>query len=185
MVIETEKRKIIFIHPPRCSGTSIEYCLLRGRMVPDGSKHLNASQVKKIIGKEEWDKAFKFGIVRNPWDRMSSLFVTEEPPFSNYNSNSNYTISQFVERYHPMPWEHGVQCCDYMNEELDLIIKYEDRTNGIVELNEILSEFGMSVDPGVRKRSHEKNRNFMEYFDEESNEKMNEKFKCDIERWYS
>ena len=68
-----KEKKIIFVHAPRTSGTSIEKSILNGKLVPDTMKHLRASQFKKMFN-EEWDKFYKFTIVRNPWDRIISMY---------------------------------------------------------------------------------------------------------------
>lgn len=55
------------IRIPRTASTSI--CRALGKHFD----HKPASQVKKEMG-EEWDKSFKFTIVRNPYDRFLSMF---------------------------------------------------------------------------------------------------------------
>ena len=185
MIIEAKNKIIIFIHPPRSGGTSIEHSLLNGAIVPDNQKHLNANQIKNFLGEDKWNNAFKFGIIRNPWERMSSLYITNEPPMSHYNNNAGKSMSNFLTNYQVLPWEHGMQCSDYLNEDLDYIIRFEDRENDIERINGILSEYGLHIDSSVKKRQHKnKNSNFMSYFDEDSNKIMNEKFSDDIAKWY-
>lgn len=82
--------QILFVHNPRTSGTSIRRALLRGTdpnhelqfpaALPDMGKHAFPYQIKKkmqtsrFIPADTWDNVFKFSIVRNPWDRMVSLY---------------------------------------------------------------------------------------------------------------
>ncbi|MDQ0316195.1 sulfotransferase family 2 domain-containing protein [Amorphus orientalis] len=65
--------KCIFIHIPRCGGTSVETLMAGGDwwdLSPE-TKHLTARQAKSLYS-EHWDDYFKFSIVRNPFARMIS-----------------------------------------------------------------------------------------------------------------
>jgi hypothetical protein len=83
--------KVIFVHCPRTSGTSIRRALLKGQGPNDpenlqevgalhkglfwnNQKHSYASMIKDNIDPEIWQTRLKFSVVRNPWDRMVSLF---------------------------------------------------------------------------------------------------------------
>lgn len=79
---------MIFIHNPRAAGTSVRRALCHGRNpnkiipppgnIPAGGssnqKHAFASWVRGRVSKEDWDNKFKFAIVRNPHDRVVSLY---------------------------------------------------------------------------------------------------------------
>ena len=172
---------VIFVHPPRCSGSSIEHSLCGG--VDDHVKHLTATQMRAMAGEKQWHNSFKFGIVRNPFDRFASLYITPEPVGANIHHGA--TIQEFSQSYTPAPWEHGVQCSDYMNEELDLIIRYEKRSEGIALANEKLAEYGLFIDENIVRRNHQnKRKDFMTYYDEEGEAAVRERFSDDFERWY-
>jgi len=177
--------KLVFVHIPRCSGTSIEHSLLDGKMVPDGEKHWRASMIKSDLG-DLWDDCFKFSIVRNPLDRIASLFVTPEAPFCTYNIHAGNSMDKFLAQYRPMPWEHGVTCDDYLDEDVDMIIRYEERSEGIRRVNAVIEgEFGVRIDDKVVKRNHPNKRPFMEYFTRTSIDTAINMFHRDFERWYS
>jgi len=185
MILKYKDSFVVFVHPPRSSGTSIEYCMLNSGTVPDNSKHLNATQIKNHLGEEAWSKSFKFGIVRNPWDRMASLYITKETPFVTYNHHAGNSMVEFLKQYTPMPWEHGIQCSDYLNEPLDYIIRFEKRLEGIDFVNSKLKDYGLNIDSSVVKRAHPKKKPYSEYYDNEADYLMREMFKDDIARWYS
>lgn len=50
---------------------------------PGRAKHLSAVQLKYILGDEEFDRCFKFSVVRNPWARVVTRYfythVNNEP----------------------------------------------------------------------------------------------------------
>jgi hypothetical protein len=174
---------IIFVHVPRCSGTSIEDSLLNGNLVDDREKHWNARMVKDQVG-ALWDSCFKFSIVRNPLDRVASLYVTPEPPFSSYNLNAGFSMAEFLVEYKPAPWEHGFSCSDYINEDLDMVIKYEDREEGLRKVNAAISRYGLQIDGSVVRRDHPNKGHYSDYYDESTIAVVKTLFKDDFERWY-
>jgi hypothetical protein len=104
MYIISHKRKYIFIHLPKVAGNSMKRLLepinqadadsefwyrqyfkirrtgihLGFRTYPRGiallKAHATAKQVKANVRKQYFDNYFKFGFVRNPWDRQLSFY---------------------------------------------------------------------------------------------------------------
>lgn len=89
----SHKAKCIFVHIPKCGGTSItqliwpnkedrtESNLWRGftskyhnKYQTGGLQHLLSCQIKQEVGNEIFQAYFKFAIVRNPWDKAVSQF---------------------------------------------------------------------------------------------------------------
>jgi len=74
--------KCIFIHIPKCAGTSIESVLFKEhQIIFDVSRgiwaqHATAKQIKQYYSsKDQWKSYFKFAIVRNPFDRVVSSYI--------------------------------------------------------------------------------------------------------------
>ncbi len=110
----SHKHKVIFIHIPKCAGSSIfeyfhpdvevnwrkpNYNELYG-WCPERKIHLQHATAKQLIemdliSKEHWKSYFKFTIVRNPWDRSYSdyLWMKEDTgisgSFTDYITRSN------------------------------------------------------------------------------------------------
>lgn len=79
------QHKFIFVHIPRVAGVSITTALSRAIVGRDfrtdlgGTKHLTLLQLQRYMHRKGYDwfdlnNFFKIGFVRNPWDRLVSLY---------------------------------------------------------------------------------------------------------------
>jgi hypothetical protein len=89
-MIVSEKLGVIFVHIPRTGGWSIAYQLSKmaendqdysptsrpeSSYYPGLFRHASAAQIKEAIDPELWARCFKFAFVRNPWDRLASIYA--------------------------------------------------------------------------------------------------------------
>jgi Sulfotransferase family len=72
--------KYVFIHIPKCAGSSIHRALggLHAQSSfqaekPKYHKHAKAAKVREVLG-PAWNESFKFAFIRNPWDLMVSSY---------------------------------------------------------------------------------------------------------------
>ncbi|MGC4035697.1 MAG: sulfotransferase family 2 domain-containing protein [Chitinophagaceae bacterium] len=63
-------RGFAFVHVPKTAGYSITRELLDGNI----TEHATATELRNMIGKEEWSKLFAFAFVRDPATRFISAF---------------------------------------------------------------------------------------------------------------
>ena len=82
----SHSKKFIFIHIPKTGGTSIEivlkgYIAEKYKIAGDNTffigpdiKHHTASELLERYGKKKFGEYLKFCVIRNPWDRLLSLF---------------------------------------------------------------------------------------------------------------
>src|SRR5437764_1415016 len=92
-IVISDTYSCIFVHIPKCGGSSIETVLWPGsRTVADlwmgfvdefhnphqtgGLQHLHAAQIRAEVGKQRFDAYLKFAFVRNPFDRIVSQFAS-------------------------------------------------------------------------------------------------------------
>lgn len=65
-----DKKHFFFVHIPKAAGKSMRYSLF-GR--ENGACHARAIDLKRKY-RNKWESYFKFGFVRNPWDRLLSAY---------------------------------------------------------------------------------------------------------------
>lgn len=71
------KKEVILIHPLKTGGTTLRWSLKFNKVNGNAhgfGKHYPAFAIEEIIGRRLWKRAFRFAFVRNPWDRMLSLY---------------------------------------------------------------------------------------------------------------
>jgi hypothetical protein len=87
----SREHECIFVHIPRCAGSSIEDVIWPGerreedlwmgfvdphhnRHQTGGLQHLLAAQIRAEVGADRFHSYFRFAVVRNPFDRAVSQF---------------------------------------------------------------------------------------------------------------
>lgn len=60
--------QFIFIHIPKCAGTSMEI------LIGTNTSHESINVIKNRLSENKFNKYYKFSFVRNPWDRAVSFY---------------------------------------------------------------------------------------------------------------
>jgi len=159
-------KKFIFIHIPKTGGSSIEYALkneITEKIIFDGKntkvfgelnnpirnsfnslKHGTATELKRQY-KDNFNSYYKFSVIRNPWDRLLSLYQ--------WVNKCEYDKSKFL-KFLPQKiqnnnidstnkrsfWSLNKYLCDE-NDRLivDYLISFDDIENGFYEINKKLN----------------------------------------------
>ena len=100
----SHKHKFIFVHIPKNAGSSINHELkgmceifseMKSKDIPLAyGKHANDKHMRKLL-KNEYGDYYKFCVVRNPWDRMVSIYWYE----LGKTIPEGWTFSKFLEAY--------------------------------------------------------------------------------------
>lgn len=176
----SHKYKCIFIHIPKCAGSSVfkflsdntkvdwkkpNYDLLYG-WCPERKLHLQHATAKQLldtglISKTNWESYTKFTIVRNPWDRALSDYVwikkdtKTEGSFNDFiNKTGNFTEVLTNNEDKKYRGDHLLNQTDFFDFEgkysVDKIIRFEN-------LNIELPEFFKTLDINkIFENIHEK-----------------------------
>ncbi len=165
----SHKHKIIFIHIPKCAGSSIKdyyfdnpsvdwrkpnYELLYG-WCPKRNLHLQHATTKELletelISEENWKDYFKFTFVRNPYDRAYSdyLWIKKdrkiEDTFKNYIKKTGKFEKVLRDNTNKdYRGDHLLKQTDFFDMEgdfkIDFVGRFETLQQDIHKLNEILS----------------------------------------------
>jgi hypothetical protein len=168
----------IFIHTPKCAGTSMEAMkwIQRG-----GHTNYRAVLQEKDVNKD----AFAFAFVRNPYDRMVSLFHAAKG-----NSIAWPKVPDTFPEYIQMIWEEGryvvphehtmahflvdVEC----NVGMDFVGRYENLQEDWKKVCEIIEAPKEDWElPWKNKTEH---KDWTEFLDDDSIDHINEMFHVDF-----
>ncbi len=127
----SDQHRFIFIHNPKCAGTSIHQALVsfsnymcrhantsisyysrkifgESKKLSNFSYHISASELKNILGDEFWERYYSFGVVRNPYDRLISNFkyINRSPAHDLHAVYDEFNdFSEFIHNIHSLPWK--------------------------------------------------------------------------------
>ncbi|WP_431158320.1 sulfotransferase family 2 domain-containing protein [Winogradskyella poriferorum] len=156
----SHKYKCIFIHIPKCAGSSIQkyfhpyvglnwkepnYDILYG-WCPKRKIHLQHATSKilletELISEENWKNYFKFTIVRNPWDRAYSdyFWIQKE-------RNINGSFSDYIQGQGPFyDIFNLIDVKEYRGDHLNLQTDFFD-FEGLYKLDAILKFESLNSD---------------------------------------
>ena len=173
--------QLIFVHIARTGGTSIEVALTGQDWwcISPQTKHLSARQIRSQSGEEKWNSYFKFSVVRNPWDRVVSMFATGWWMGDDRQSDAEAEFEHFVEKLAPHPNEiySSLMYSEIINEQIDMIIRYEALQEGFDKVCELIGK-----PPMILGREESRGRlHYSAYYNETTRRKVAERFKRDIE----
>lgn len=201
----SHKYKCIFVHIPKCGGSSIEKILwpseaertasnlwrgfiskYHNKYQTGGLQHLQASQIKLELTKEVFNTYFKCSIVRNPWDKAVSQFeyMKKRKDLRDYiGMSENDSFKKYlslIQRNIHVQWDVQHKFIVDNNEKLmvDFVGKFESFESDVSKILGKLKIVGIDKIPHVNKsiRSH-----YKDYYDSESREIIQYLYKKDIE----
>jgi hypothetical protein len=198
------KKNIIFTHPPKCGGTSIEKLLGyldERRENPEIGflKHASLKRhVEEVSKTHEIDCFFKFSIVRNPWDRAVSYYnhvkykayeyykenVGKVPPEGVYEARK-LNFKEFIFKYYKTSFNSDKVTKPFMlldgKLSVDKVIRLEFLEKDFLEIKDRLGIEDDYIMPHLNdSRIFLEKRSYKEYYDEESKNLIEYLFKWDI-----
>ena len=194
--------KCIFIHIPKCGGTSIEDVIwpmprktedlwmgfinkIENKYQTGGLQHLKAWQIKKEVGHDIFDHYFKFSFVRNPWDKVISqyTYVQHRQDILNYMGlKKGDSLKQYLSAIQKKKHIQTEQQHKFiMNEDGDLLVDFLGRLEQFEsDAQTIFNQLDIHIDqiPHSKKSARKP---YSEHYDQESKEIVANIYARDIE----
>lgn len=197
----SHKHHCVFVHIPKCGGTSIEDIIWPGkRSVSDlwmgnisrfhnkyqtgGLQHLFAIYIRHEVGREKFEDYFKFTFIRNPWDRAISQYhyMRSRPDLREYigmaHGDSFKRYLGLIQKRVHVQWEPQYKFIYDENGELvvDLMGRFENFQR---DVRRILSIIGVAAEK-IPHRLKTVHRPYYEYYDAEAIEMVQSIYRNDI-----
>jgi len=175
----SDKYKCIFIEVPKTGSTSIRSVIGHPK-----KPHLNIWQIGNEIEQEKFISYFKFGFVRNPWDRAVSLYERTE----GLQLKSKMNFEEFIAwmRFssstclHPVP--HRYQLDWFVSPHGDVIVDYIGKFEHLDDdWKKISLKIGVDSKLPKINVNFSKKRHYTEYYTDKTKEIIRKRFLVDIE----
>jgi len=181
-----KNKNYVFIHINKTAGTSIIDVI--GKPF---RKHLTAKAIIKVIGQKKWDEAFKFTVVRNPWDKVVSHYKHSIKVNSSNMAIKPIEFGDWVARTYGEPKDpfyYGRAQMFYPQVkwlknnqgkiDVDKVIRFENLNEGINEVFETLA-----IDSSLPHLNETYKSNYRDFYDEESKNVVAKWFHEDIQEF--
>jgi len=132
--------------------------------------HMNARAIKRHLGRKVFNRYFKFCVIRNPYDKMVSMYFFR-PPSVSFKEFCKQTDCSDIKRL----IIHGRPCCNYY-------IRFENLEAGLKEVCKKLKiPFKPERLPSYKRGFRPSNTDYRQYYDDETRQIVYEKHKPEFE----
>ena len=176
----------IFIHINKTAGTSI------GKAIGLPVKHhLTATEIIARIGLDKWNTAYKFTVVRNPWDKVVSHYEYRRKKNKTEIASRNIPFSEWVKMtygedkntfYYNNPRSFQPQA-DWLKDSqgiisMDYVIRFESINE---DFNHVKSVIGL--DAALPHLNASARAGYQSYYDDETRDIVAHWFREDIDEF--
>jgi hypothetical protein len=200
----SDRHRCIFVHIPKCAGSSIEAVIWPGRRTEadlwmgfvdehhnrhqtGGLQHLLASQIALEVGRARFDDYFKFSFVRNPFDRLVSqyTYMAKRPDLRAFvDLPEDASFSEYLDRIarrEHVQWlpQHRFVLDDEGKPLVDFIGRFETFDD---DAREVLRRIGIRSKT-IPHRNRTERRPYREYYSEADRAHVEDVYAVDLERF--
>jgi hypothetical protein len=192
------QKRFLFVHIPKTAGNSIQSVLrdysedelVALRSEQDGverfglrnpkyklKKHSTLAEYRAALGETDFDNLYKFTCVRNPWDRMISLYFT---PTQNAAAWDRKRFRKIIAK--ALPVSDYLRLNDRENdpfENVNYIMRFE---NLVDDFRAVCRE--LAISPSTLPRYNRSDReHYAKYYDDDLRELVRTRFATEIKRF--
>ena len=192
--------KFVFIHIPKCAGTSIDSCLFKFCDLYDETysyrdiwerydklEQQKHESIRYYFKKQNLNDYFKFTFVRNPWDKILSMYLFRQKEYNVYPMSFERFVKIRVNRWNTLSKKHwksnhnSIQYNWLCNRNGEMSMDFIGRFENLQE------DFSIVCDKiGIPKQQlpHKNTTNhkhYTEYYDDETRQIVAKKYAKDIE----
>ena len=178
------KGTFIFIHINKTAGTSIGNAI--GLPI---KHHQSAREVIARIGRDKWDKAYKFTLVRNPWDKVVSHYEYRRKRNKTDLATQDISFAEWVKKTYgpekdpfyynnPKAFQPQVEWLkdDEGNISIDFVGKFESINEDFEQIKKAIG-----LDAELPHLNASRRADYRSYYDDETREIVAQWFREDIE----
>jgi len=179
--------KLLFIHIPKCAGTSIEVFFTGHDWVDidPRTKHITAQMAVQIYGRDVWDQFFTFSVVRNPWARLLSFFnlIRVEQPDGVFDDWIRQVCSSDGLSFHGLPIHRSMM--EYLaGPDGQIMVKFVGKVESLEEDFRIIAEkAGRDVGTLPQIMVGQYNHDYRHWYTPETRDLVGERFRDDVDRF--
>jgi len=193
-----DKINALFIHIPRCAGTSMEWSLKKYtsyrivKINPDTlrvhERHTRALDIRKKIGRKKFKRYFKFSFIRNPWERLVSLYNMRTKLRTDYLrvSMARKGKRRRTKRYNLLTFHEFLKfatiesmCWHIMNNNSEILVDFIGRFENVeVDFRKVCNHLGLKSDLCHMQRFNYPH--YRVFYDQKSKNLAYKRFKKDI-----
>ena len=151
--------------------------------------HLDPIQIKNKLNNEDlFNQYFKFGVIRNPFDRAVSLYHHDREEHKFRGFSQKISFAQFCHNLHGIPRDAApwAWCSDLLYNfyrldevKIDYFIRFEGLQNDIEVVRNKLNINASDLNLGHYKKTRRPH--YTEYYDDETRESVAQKYAKDLE----
>jgi hypothetical protein len=207
-MVSTEKN-FIFVHIRKTGGNSIQSVLSEyaidevetSAQSQDGDeqfdmsneyglwKHAPLREYKGKLPEEEYEEMFKFSVVRNPWERLVSMYFTPSVGREEWDRDEFLEVVEYASTLREYicvdsVWDRaaekvGLGSRGDLQKDIDFLIRFEQINEDFRRVCDMLD---LGCD-GLPEKNSSDRKHYSEYYDEELVSIVGEKFQEEIEEF--
>ena len=178
--VNLKKHNATFLHIPRTGGQSVRAWLMEfedAKIMSLGDRHINVKHPDyKTTVAEFGDLGWTFCTVRNPFDRLVSMFGHLKRV--DKNLPPAYNFKDFVFKYADYETFMKPISTWFEDGEIDYIMRFENLANDFKTVKERLGSSRKLI-----KKNSSYHKHYSTYYDQETRDFVTDKYKSDLDRF--